>query len=363
MIDILVWGTGVIAGLLSDKLLSDVNIVAYVETDKHKDSFNGKRVLLPDELNTVHWDYIVIANTYVDEILKANAFDEYRILGYPYTKDHPTLLKEQLYRLATKEMPYFSVSTDGLSFLFDSSDRIIPFEMIKSHETFSKNEMDLLLDLLLKECTEEGKVFFDIGANVGTTAIYLHRLLPKWKFIAFEPMQENYKLLVSNTVINNMSDIVCENNALSDKNKNVRFEYCQDNSGHSHLCDDLSSPDNMIQIVNAVTLDSYCNIKKIDSQKIGCFWIDVEGMEYNVLCGGENVIRASRAPMLMEFNALIYRENGTYSEILSFIARYYNVFTIYDPDSNRCASLANINEIDEFMRNHSYNTYNLLLKY
>ena len=43
------------------------------------------------------------------------------------------------------------------------------------------------------------KIIFDIGANIGISAIYFSHRFPDAKIYAFEPIKENYQLLLENT--------------------------------------------------------------------------------------------------------------------------------------------------------------------
>ena len=42
------------------------------------------------------------------------------------------------------------------------------------------------------------KVIFDIGGNIGITAIYLASLFPKAKIYTFEPLPDNFEILQIN---------------------------------------------------------------------------------------------------------------------------------------------------------------------
>lgn len=65
---VLIWGTGMIAQqVLHNEIGSEV--IGFIETKKSADSFVGKPVYGIDELPT-DYDYIVVANTYVNEIYK-----------------------------------------------------------------------------------------------------------------------------------------------------------------------------------------------------------------------------------------------------------------------------------------------------
>ncbi|MER3414804.1 MAG: hypothetical protein C4297_01130 [Gemmataceae bacterium] len=53
----------------------------------------------------------------------------------------------------------------------------------------------------VSKCVENPKVILDLGANIGLTSLYLHRLYPQARIIALEPDQDNYSLACRNLSI------------------------------------------------------------------------------------------------------------------------------------------------------------------
>ena len=76
----------------------------------------------------------------------------------------------------------------------------------------------------------EGKVFLDIGANIGTTSI---SAVTKWgasRVLAVEPEAENFRLLRCNVILNDLDDrIDCVKHVVTNHSgpvtlENFRFE-------------------------------------------------------------------------------------------------------------------------------------------
>lgn len=65
---ILLWGTGYLAEQIENNKVNG-EVVGYIETNKHEGMYNGKKVYSIDEIPD-DYDYIIIANTYEDEIYK-----------------------------------------------------------------------------------------------------------------------------------------------------------------------------------------------------------------------------------------------------------------------------------------------------
>ncbi len=65
---IFVWGTGLAVNQAIEKYLKDICISAYIDNDKNKKEFNGKKVYSPDYLQTNDYDCIIVANHYTAKI-------------------------------------------------------------------------------------------------------------------------------------------------------------------------------------------------------------------------------------------------------------------------------------------------------
>lgn len=74
MQNIVIWGTGIISDFLSrlifTKIISNINIVCYVETKPTKKEFNGLQVFPASELNKIENSKVLVASTFVKEIKK-----------------------------------------------------------------------------------------------------------------------------------------------------------------------------------------------------------------------------------------------------------------------------------------------------
>ena len=73
MIKIIIWGVGEIEKEFCNYLNSNVEIIAYVDTNKKEEYYKNKRVYTPDELfecTYLGYDYIVIASVYSNDIYK-----------------------------------------------------------------------------------------------------------------------------------------------------------------------------------------------------------------------------------------------------------------------------------------------------
>jgi FkbM family methyltransferase len=155
----------------------------------------------------------------------------------------------------------------------------------------SSSDMTLIYEILLQSKYKSEyffpleinpKVIFDIGANIGITAIYLSAIFPEAKIYAFEPMTENFEILEKN--IENYKNIQAFNVGLGSKNGNFKIYLSNDseNYGGSSFYPDPTG--NILEsYVNCEikNINDIINILNLDS--IDLIKIDTEGAEYDIL--------------------------------------------------------------------------------
>lgn len=76
--DILIWGTGRLAGKVVGKHVALADVRAFVDNDKAKAEYMGKPVVQPEKLSAMHYDAILVANLFREQIEK-----QCRELGIP----------------------------------------------------------------------------------------------------------------------------------------------------------------------------------------------------------------------------------------------------------------------------------------
>lgn len=126
------------------------------------------------------------------------------------------------------------------------------------------------------------KVIFDIGANIGISTIYFANRFPAAKIYAFEPIWENYKLLLENTA--GLKNVKTFQLALGKKSGTFKMN-------HTGLPNDFSSfslnkdykefrktVSINVQVENPSEFISEQGIEKIDLIKV-----DTEGSEYDII--------------------------------------------------------------------------------
>ena len=158
------------------------------------------------------------------------------------------------------------------------------------------------------------KIFFDIGAHKGEFSSNIFKYFKSPKIYAFEPQSEIYVELEKKFY--KSKNFFPYNKALSDKNKkkklniNIKsststFSKYNENSKWRKLKEFLltgSKKSSFLrsEIVNVVSIDSFCKKKNID--KIDLLKIDTEGHEAEVLKGATRMLKKNIRYILIEFH-------------------------------------------------------------
>ena len=119
-------------------------------------------------------------------------------------------------------------------------------------------------------------VVIDIGAHIGLFALFASQFCKNGKIYCFEPVKENFELLESNLVLNNIRNVISFNAAISINNDNITIYLNKDESGHSMYVVGSKK----IQ-VKAFTLQDVFDSNKL--QKCDFIKIDCEGEEYAII--------------------------------------------------------------------------------
>jgi FkbM family methyltransferase len=139
-----------------------------------------------------------------------------------------------------------------------------------------------------------GGVMFDVGANHGSYARYIHGLRPDLQVIAFEPHPRSYVLLTEK-----LDDpaITLVNMALSDSAGVVKLYDFANNDGSTQASLSqgavaLFDGDTVEHVVQCTTLDAYTEQHGIDH--IAFLKVDTEGFDINVLRGARRMLSERR---------------------------------------------------------------------
>ncbi len=119
-------------------------------------------------------------------------------------------------------------------------------------------------------------IVVDVGAHIGLFALYASQFSKNGKILCFEPIKQNYELLVENIKSNNIKNIFPFNYAVSKESSSVKIYLNEDDSGHSMFLES----ENYVIVKSKSLSDIFHenNIEKCDFLKLDC-----EGAEYEII--------------------------------------------------------------------------------
>lgn len=198
---------------------------------------------------------------------------------------------------------------------------------------------------LFREIVSPGSVIVEAGANIGTHTLFLSRATgAEGQVIAFEPQRQVHQMLCANIALNELSNVHARQLGLGAVAARVPMwepDYDQViNFGGVAIG---PHPDDPGELVDVITLDSL-QLPALDFLKI-----DVEGMERDVLLGGQDSIRRHRPVMYIE-NDRREHSQALLETIFDLgyrawwhLAMLYNANNFFGNSNNTFGSLLSVN--------------------
>jgi FkbM family methyltransferase len=145
------------------------------------------------------------------------------------------------------------------------------------------------------------KIIFDVGSNIGQTIFEIRKYFPKSVIHCFEPFSSTFNKLTLNT--SSFQNIIYNNLALGDKIQNLTVEIIDDtsvsNSLKNHYIDNNKAELKVkVDNIKCTTLDHYLHTRP-DVDFIDLLKIDTEGYDKKVLEGGEKYLFDGRVKFVI----------------------------------------------------------------
>lgn len=141
-------------------------------------------------------------------------------------------------------------------------------------------------------------IVFDVGGNIGSVALPMALKANEGKVYSFEPFPTTFDRLREHVQLNNLPNLSIFNIGLGNQNGELLFQSnFQGNPGMNRVTDDKSLADSTILTTK---IDEFCAQHHID--KIDLIKIDVEGYEFEVLKGAENVLNQCKPKLFIELD-------------------------------------------------------------
>lgn len=138
-------------------------------------------------------------------------------------------------------------------------------------------------------------VMFDLGGNIGVTALLLTGLRPQGHIHVFEALPANAAFLRQNLALNGVTNCTVVEAAVGDEPGLVQL------NGTGAVAQVGTAAEPGEHGVPVVTLDGYA--ERVGLTRLDFIKMDIEGYEPAALKGGTELIARHRPPILMEFNA------------------------------------------------------------
>ena len=154
------------------------------------------------------------------------------------------------------------------------------------------------------ELARNAKIIFDVGCNIGESAVLFNKFSSAKKIYLFEPNPDALSLAVENSILNRFSKKVrIFNYCISNKNNNiVKFYSVLEGAAgsihrdFSHTASDLNNSYD----VKTKTIDKICENEKVIPDFVK---IDVEGHEFQVLDGATKTALNGKTKFLVEMHS------------------------------------------------------------
>lgn len=160
---------------------------------------------------------------------------------------------------------------------------------------------------LIEVYLPKGGTFVDIGANIGFHSLFAAGVVGESGMVlAFEPLPRLQQQMRRSIAENNFTQVSIEPVALGVTSGVAKLSLVEENVGASSLqnvADDRAVGD--VIEVSVSTFDSYRDkLTRLDLIKI-----DIEGSEFEALKGGEEILRAFKPVIILEFSPHVYEKD------------------------------------------------------
>jgi FkbM family methyltransferase len=151
-------------------------------------------------------------------------------------------------------------------------------------------------------------IIIDVGAHIGLFTLFASQKCKDGKIYAFEPVRENYEILLSNITTNNLSNVISFNAAVTNKDGFAKIYLSKDDAGHSTMSATEISVD-----VKSKSLNTFL---ESEIEKCNFLKLDCEGAEYEIIESLTNGSLKKIDKMCIEYHNAIKQQNS-FNNLLS----------------------------------------------
>lgn len=197
---------------------------------------------------------------------------------------------------------------------------------IKSFLYFFKIKKLPFEQFLIKKIIKNNNIIFDIGANYGQSVDKFLITNKKLFFYIFEPHKKYYLALKKKFKIYKNIKIF---NLGVGKNTETRYFYSTKNRKHQYAYsfNKANYLENKKKVKIISLDDDFLKLKKINFLKI-----DVEGLEYEVLCGSKKILKKNQPFLFLEVTSSSVDKCFKLLENLNFEIKVYEYSIFINPN-------------------------------
>lgn len=218
-----------------------------------------------------------------------------------------------------------------VNFVHEGETKIKVSSTHENDEQFSRRvNHEVMFRKVVYECIvnnliDINKNMIDSGSWIGDNTLVWAKLIKngggKGVVYAIDPSRKNKEYIESLSQLNNLDNIKCIEAAMSDKIEELNYQGCIDHNSFIECGLRPYKGDKFLRSTYMDLLHDEGHINNVDF-----IHLDVEGMEYKVICGGKNFIESFRPVVTFEIHLEIDKEQTLIYEYFNYID--YNIFMI-----------------------------------
>ena len=229
----------------------------------------------------------------------------------------------------------------------DPADDVIAARVLLRGD-WQRRDLEWAVGLLRKHVSQSGgKVFVDVGANIGTETIYAMLSGYFAGAVSIEPEPGNFALLKENIAVNGLETRVgafnCAAGARAEKAWLARSP--SNKGGHAITSLPADGAARAGVAVDVLPLGEILRRAGFTADHVGLVWIDVNGTEADVLAGMESLL-ARRVPVVLEHLPSFVSTEAAHA-IHKLLARHYRFYCRIDDVEREPVAIAQMNPLSE----------------
>lgn len=337
MTRVVVGGVGRYARSIETYILPDIEIVAYTDNDrKHWNShicmFREERVceiriVPPEELRELEFDYILIASKAYKEMMK-----QYKELGISEEK---MLQAADLSQWSLEQVAMFfdtNILADVTNYKIEGRTAALTekhsLPVLQRNFPMYDRFVPYLADI---EQKKSGETIIDIGANVGDTlmAMFSHT---GSRFICVEPDRDYLQKAKENVLMLEGKGRVALECAFvtDDANENYVVDVYADGTARKKACEEGEASE-----ISSKTLIQIIEEREIQLEDVSLVKIDTDGFDADCICSGKKLWAEGQALAFWENDIQTYEQYKKYLEAYRLLEDAgYTMFFCFDNYGN-----------------------------